>query len=167
MTAVFYLSAAIAVVSAVLVVTRADAMRALVYLVAMFIAMASALWTLGAPFAAALQILVYAGAIAVLFVFAVMILNPGQEAVRREKQWLRGRIWAAPILLVVVLVVQLALAFVPRGGVACFVGPKAVGISMFMTYLIGVELASVLLLAGLVAAFHFRVNLDSSEADDE
>lgn len=155
MSVLFYVSGAIAILSALMVVTRGSAMHALVNLIVAFLAIACAFWTLGAPFAAALQIVVYAGAIMVLFVFAVMILNIGREPRRRA-----GLVtWIVPVVLAAVLLVQFLLAIssgapAPAGGV---VGPAAVGTSLFTTYAIGVEIASVMLLAGLVAAFHFGV----------
>jgi len=151
----FYISGAVAIISALMVVTRGSAMHALVNLIVSFLAIACAFWTLGAPFAAALQIVVYAGAIMVLFVFAVMILNIGNEPRRRGGL----SAWIVPTILAAVLLVEFLLAVssgprAPAGGV---VGPVAVGMSLFATYAIGVEIASVLLLAGLVAAFHFGV----------
>lgn len=159
MNVLFYVSGAVAVISALMVVTRGSAMHALVNLVVAFLAIACAFWTLGASFAAALQILVYAGAIMVLFVFAVMILNIGreQESMQHEaKNWL---IWLVPVVLTGALLVEFLIA-VSSGQAAAsraIVGPSAVGISLFSTYAIGVEIASVLLLAGLVAAFHYGI----------
>lgn len=167
MTAVFYASAIISVIAAILVVTRTDPMHALIYLVTLFLSIASVLWTIGAPFAAALQVIVYAGAIAILLVFAVMILNPSGESMHHEKQMTGGRIWLLPLLLTGVLVAQFLIAFTGSGGETSFVGPKAVGISLFTTYLIAVELASLVLLAGLVAAFHVGALVWKPEAEDE
>lgn len=153
MSVLFYISGAIAVISALMVVTRGNAMHALVNLIVSFLAIACAFWTLGAPFAAALQIVVYAGAIMVLFVFAVMILNIGREQSRPGSLVA----WIVPTILTIVLLVEFLLV-ASRGAHAragAVVGPVAVGTSLFTTYAIGVEIASVLLLAGLVAAFHF------------
>lgn len=155
MSVLFYVSGAIAVISALIVVTRGNAMHALVNLIVSFLAIACVFWTLGAPFAAALQIVVYAGAIMVLFVFAVMVLNIGNEPRRRG-----GLVaWIVPSILAAVLLVEfLAAASGGRGtSTGGVVGPVEVGMSLFTTYAIGVEIASVLLLAGLVAAFHYGV----------
>lgn len=155
MSVLFYVSGAVAVISALMVVTRGNAMHALVNLVVAFLAMACAFWTLGAPFAAALQIVVYAGAIMVLFVFAVMILNIEREPFTRAG----FAIWIVPTVLAVVLLAEFLFTVSKGPGVAAgaVVAPTAVGTSLFTTYAIGVEIASVLLLAGLVAAFHFGV----------
>lgn len=155
MSVLFYVSGGIAVIAALMVVTRGSAMHALVNLIVSFLALACVFWTLGAPFAAVLQILVYAGAIMVLFVFAVMILNVVREP--RERSSLVG--WLIPAVLTAVLLVEFLIA-VSKGESApagLVVGPKGVGASLFTTYAIGVEIASILLLAGLVAAFHYGV----------
>ena len=153
----FYASGIVAVIAALMVVTRANAMHALLYLVTLFLAIASVFWTLGAPFLAALQIIIYAGAIMVLFVFVVMMLNIPNEA-QREQTSLRSVIWVLPAFLVLILLIQFILAVGARGAPAgAVIGSKAVGRSLFTEYVIGVELASLLLLAGLIAAFHFGV----------
>jgi len=156
MTFVFYLSAAVALVATALVVTRLHAIHALLYLIVSLLAVAVAFFALGAPFAAALEVIVYAGAIMVLFVFAVMILNLG-DAVRQESAWLSGSMWIGPGVLALVLLAEVAW-MIAAGGPAtageALVGPAAVGRSLFGRYVVGVELAGILLLAGLVGAYH-------------
>jgi NADH-quinone oxidoreductase subunit J len=165
----FYTSGAIAVITALAVIAGTNAMRSLINLIVSFIAIAVVLWTLGAPFAAVLQIVVYAGAILVLFVFVVMILNLGHIAVRQERGWLSGLIWFMPAVLAGVLLTQFVIVLIERGPepIGTFAMPKAVGVSLFTTYLIGIELASILLLAGLVAAYHFGAFLAKREASNE
>ena len=157
MNVVFYVSGAVAVIAALMVVTRASAMHALVNLIVSFLAIACVFWTMGAPFAAALQILVYAGAIMVLFVFAVMILNIGREEESMQHEGRNRLIWLVPAVLTAALLVEFVVAVSTGQGPTGrgVVGPEAVGRSLFTTYAIGVEIASVLLLAGLVAAFHY------------
>ena len=160
MTVVFYLSAAVALVATALVVTRLHAVHALLYLIVSLLAVAVVFFALGAPFAAALEVIVYAGAIMVLFVFAVMILNLG-DAVRQEAAWLSGSMWIGPGVLALVLLAEVAWMIAvgvtatagPTPGQA-LVAPAAVGRSLFGRYVVGVELAGILLLAGLVGAYH-------------
>ncbi len=158
MNTLFYISGAVAVIAAGMVVTRRNAMHALVYLVLVFLAIASMFFTLGAPFAAVLQIVIYAGAIMVLFVFAVLILDLRRSEGQPRKR-LRIAALVLPLILAAVLLVQFVSVLAGRGigQSASVVGPKAVGISLFTDYLIGVELSSLLLIAGLVAGFHFGV----------
>ena len=68
-------------------------MHALLYLVVSLLAAALVFYSLGAPFAAAMEAIIYAGAIMVLLVFLIMLLDLGQRSVRQETRWLPGRIW--------------------------------------------------------------------------
>ncbi len=168
MNILFYTSAVIAVISALLVITNTNVMRAVMSLLVLILAVSSIFYTLGAPFVAVLQIIVYAGAILVLFVFVVMILNQGKEAQVLERKWIVGGLGILPLLLTAILLVEFALTLAsPEAAVGSTVLPKVVGISLFTDYMVGVELASVLLLAALVAAFHFGHMPKSSEKDDE
>jgi NADH-quinone oxidoreductase subunit J len=156
MNAVFYISAGIAVVSTLMVITRLNAVHALIYLIISLLSVAVIFYTLGAPFAAALEIIIYAGAIMVLFVFAVMMLNLGPTALEQERRWLRPKMWLGPSLLAVVLLAELIymVSRVHQSFGEKVVGPKQLGLTLFGPYLLGVELASILLLAGLVGAYH-------------
>ncbi len=156
MDIVFYLSAAVAVISTVMVITRLNIMHALLYLIVSLLAVALVFFTLGAPFIAALEVIVYAGAIMVLFIFAIMMLNLGTRTVSQEKEWLKATGWIGPSVLALILIIEVAYVILtgahgPGGNV---VPPETVGSALFGPYLIGVELASFLLLAALVGARH-------------
>jgi len=136
--------------------TRLNVVHAQLYLIVSLLAVAVDMYTLGAPFVAALEVIIYAGAIMVLFVFAVMMLNLGGHSAKTEKDWLTPGIWIGPVLLASVLLIEMVM-LVRRAGPAFAVdviGPQQVGIVLFGPYVIGVELASMLLLAGLVGAYH-------------
>jgi NADH-quinone oxidoreductase subunit J len=152
----FYIAALVAVVSTVLMLTRLNVVHALLYLIVSLLAVAVVFYVLGAPFMAALEAIVYAGAIMVLFLFVVMMLNLGKHGSDVEKQWLTPGIWVGPVLLAGILMIE--VAFLSRGSFAGLdadaVDPKAVAIALFGPYLIGLELASMLLLAGVVGAYH-------------
>jgi NADH-quinone oxidoreductase subunit J len=152
----FYLTSALAVGATAIALTRANAAHALIYLIVSLLAVAVLFFLLGAAFAAALQVLIYAGAIMVLFIFVVMMLNLGAAGVERERAWLGGRIWAAPALITAVLLLEV-LVLLDHGGArtaGAAVPPKAVGLALFGPYVLAVELASMLLLAALVGAYH-------------
>jgi NADH-quinone oxidoreductase subunit J len=157
MNAVFYIAAAVALISTVMVITRLNAIHALLYLIVSLLAVAVIFFTLGAAFAAALEVIIYAGAIMVLFVFVVMLLNLGPSATAQESQWFSLRAWLGPAILALVLVGELAF-IIARGSLrapaAGPVEPKQVGVALFGPYLLGVELVSLLLLAGMVGAYH-------------
>ena len=158
MSGVFYISSAVAVVATLLVVTRAHAVHALLYLVVSLLAAAMVFAALGATLAAALEVIVYAGAILVLFVFVVMMLNLGKHAAGQERAWLSPAAWVGPTILCLILLAELCYVLACGGGAevaeAAAVGPKEVGAALFGSYVLGVELASMLLLAGLVGAYH-------------
>ena len=156
MTVVFYVSAGIAIVSTLMVITRLNAVHALIYLIISLLAVAVIFYTQGAPFSAALEIIIYAGAIMVLFVFVVMMLNLGPVTIEQERSWLRPKMWLGPTVLAAVLLAELVyiIGRVPPTAGAEVVGTKLLGLTLFGPYLLGVELASMLLLAGLVGAYH-------------
>lgn len=154
----FYITAAVAVTSTAMVIFSRNAVHALLYLIVSLLAVAVIFYLFGAPFAAALEVIVYAGAIMVLMVFVIMMLNQGDAAVTQENRWMRPSSWVGPALLCAILLLQLIflLAGNPTGGFdgAHYVGSKQVGLALFSRYILAVELASMLLLAGLVGAFH-------------
>jgi NADH-quinone oxidoreductase subunit J len=157
MNIVFYIAAGVAVVSTAMVITRLNAIHALLYLIVSLLAVALIFYTLGAPFIAALEVMIYAGAIMVLFVFAIMMLNLGPLATDRERQWLSPNMWIGPVILAGILIAELIYVLVSNGSQAVsanIMEPKQVGMALFGSYLLGVELASLLLLAGLVGAYH-------------
>ncbi len=159
----FYLASAVALVATTLVVTGRNPVHALLYLIVSLLAVAMIFFALGAPFAGILEIIVYAGAIMVLFVFVVMMLNLGPQVEQQERAWLQPRTWAGPALLTAVLLAELLLLlFGGHGAVgtgdamagAVTVGAREVGIALYGPYLLAVELASLLLLAAMVTAWH-------------
>ena len=164
MTLAFYIAAAVAVVATFMVISRRHAIHALLYLVVSFLAAALILLLVGAPFAAALEIIVYAGAIMVLFVFVVMILGPALAA--KQQRQLRIKAWIGPAVLAAVLLAELFYVMsgvhgpLPAPNPAMPVYP---GVSLLGPYLLGVELVSMLLLVGLIGAFHLAYRLGKNE----
>jgi NADH-quinone oxidoreductase subunit J len=157
MEVAFYIAGAVAIVATVLMLTGLNVVHALLYFIVSLLAVAVVFYVIGAPFVAALEVIIYAGAIMVLFVFVVMMLNLGPQAVSLEKSWLTPGIWIGPTVLAGLLLCEVAYLVVRGGGAymgAGMVEPKQVGIVLFGPYVIGVELASMLLLAGLVGAYH-------------
>ena len=163
----FYLSGLVAVLATVGLISGSSPVHAVVYLIVSLIAVALVFFALGAPFAGALEIIVYAGAIMVLFVFVVMMLNLGESAVEQERAWLQPKAWVGPAVLTAVLLIVMIVTLASGDYQGSISGEtltaKMVGISLFGPYLVIVELAAMLLLAALVAASH----LGRSEAHDE
>lgn len=168
MTNAFYIASLVAILSTALTIVSANAVHALLYFIVSLLAAAMILFTLGAPLAAALEVIIYAGAIVVLFIFVVMMLNLGRTQLERERSWLQPHVWIGPGLLAGVLLLEL-VAVLGAGGreaTAHAVSPKEVGIAMFGPYLLAVELASMLLLAALVGAYHLGRRLDRRSDGD-
>jgi NADH-quinone oxidoreductase subunit J len=152
----FYITSAVAVFATGMMITRLNAVHALLYLILSLLAVGVIFFLLGAHFAAVLEVIIYAGAIMVLFVFVIMMLNQGQKTMEQEDAWLQPGIWIGPSLLALILFVELLLIVMLGGNAETghVVDSKQVGIALYGPYLLAVELASLLLLAGLVGAYH-------------
>lgn len=156
----FYLMAIVAIVSTIRVVTNTNPVHALLCLIVSLLAVAGIFMIVGAPFAGALEVIVYAGAIMVLFVFVVMMLNLGQHTMEQERKWLSSDTWAIPalmsFLLGLTLVWMLGSDYNTKNAVlgTSLISAQDVGKTLFTQYVLLVEIAAMLLLAALVAAFH-------------
>ena len=152
----FYLTAAVAIFATMTMTTRLNAVHGLLYLILSLLAVGVLFFLLGAHFAAVLEVIIYAGAIMVLFVFVIMMLNQGQKTLAQERAWLQPDLWIGPSLLALVLFGEMVVIIVFGGGAdtGSVVNAKQVGIALYGPYLLAVELASMLLLAGLVGAYH-------------
>jgi NADH-quinone oxidoreductase subunit J len=156
-TATFYAAAAVALLATVLAITQKNVVHGLLYLIVSLLAVALMFYALGAPFVAALEVIVYAGAIMVLFVFVMMLLNLGPATVEQERRWQPGRMWIGPVILSGLLLAELLHGIGPSANQAIgapVIDPHAVGVSLFTRYALGVEIASMLLLSGLIGAYH-------------
>jgi NADH-quinone oxidoreductase subunit J len=156
MNTIFYITGAVALISSLLAITNRNAIHALLYLILSLLSISVIFYISGAPFIAALEVIVYAGAIMVLFIFVVMMLNIGLEE-EQESKWLKPRMWIIPALLalfLLIIFIYVLKEFDFAKTTAVIIGPKLVGISMFTTYLLAVEIAGILLLAGIIGAYH-------------
>jgi NADH-quinone oxidoreductase subunit J len=156
MNLIFYIAAGVAIVSTALAISGKNAIHALLFLILSLLAVSVIFYILGSPFIAALEVIIYAGAVMVLFIFVIMMLNVGMER-ETERYWLKPAMWIAPVLLSLVLLADFIFMLGKVGSWNAsvhVVQPKAVGISLFSTYLLGVEIAGMLLLAGIVGAYH-------------
>jgi NADH-quinone oxidoreductase subunit J len=154
-TAVFYIASAIALVSTMLAVTRHNAVHALLYLVLSFISIALVFYILGAPFIAVLEVIIYAGAIMVLFLFVIMMLNLGERTLEQERAWFPRSMLVLPGMLsgILFLLILYTLLLEPGDSrTVDAIGPSEVGAALFGPYIIGVQLGGLLLLSALISA---------------
>jgi NADH-quinone oxidoreductase subunit J len=166
MNVTFYICAGVAIISTVMVITGVNAVHALLYFIVSLLSVGVIFYILGAPFVAALVVIINAGAIMVLFVFVIMMLNLGPQTAEQERRWLSPRVWAGPAILAVILFVELVYALVSFHAASPdvqAVTAKDVGLALFGPYLLGVELASILLLAGLLGAYHLGRGTDEKK----
>ena len=157
MSMLFYISAIVSVLSTLMAITRVNVTHALLYFILSLISLAVIFYTVGAHFAAALEVIVYAGAIMVMYVFVAMMLNLGKATEDQERTWLKPSMWIGPSLMAAPLLVELVFVLKDTGSTDmghAVLAAKQVGIDLFGPYVLAVELASMLLLAGLVGAYH-------------
>jgi len=157
----FYAAAVITIVATILAITRKNVVHGLLYLIVSLLAVAVIFFALGAPFIAALEVIVYAGAIMVL-------LNLGPATVEQERRWEPPRIWIGPTILSGLLLAGLLYGLSSHEGqrvAASVIEPRGVGIALFTQYALAVEIASMLLLSALIGAYHLgRREMDSPRA---
>jgi NADH-quinone oxidoreductase subunit J len=149
----FFVIAALAVGSALGLVLKRNAIHGALFLVVNLASVAALYLMLGAEFLAAAQVIVYAGAIMVLFVFAIMVLIPGKEETGPDprRPWRLVAVPVGALLGLQLVVVVRAL----RGGAPADAAPvpgsvEAIARLLFTQYLFPFELTSVLLLAAMV-----------------
>ena len=157
MEATFYIAAGVAILSTIMVITSYNMIHALIYLIVSFLAIAIVFFVLGAPFIAALEVIIYAGAIVVLVIFVIMMLNLRDETVVQERSWLTRKIFVFPAVLSTILLAELIYIIVNEGTsplATATIDSKQVGMSLYGPYVIGVELSGILLMSGIVGAYH-------------
>jgi NADH-quinone oxidoreductase subunit J len=152
----FYVLAAIIVTFTTLAITRRNVMHTIVYLVGSFICTSLLIYLLGAPFLAILEVVIYAGAIMVLFLFIVMMLEIKKD---ERTLWPFLRQWFLPLGLVgTSFIVMFVLIFLESGSnlvlPMVMASPLAFGRFLFQKYWLGVEIASYLLFVALVGALY-------------
>lgn len=157
MEILFYIAAFLAIISTLMVITRKNAVHALLYLIVSFLAISVVFFLLGAPFIAALEVIVYAGAIMVLFVFVMMMLNRGTTSEGGFGDLSTFQNWIGPVVIALILIGEMTFLFFHQGFqemVRQEVAPSELGRVMFTQYALIVDLAGFILAAGIVGAYH-------------
>lgn len=152
---IFYILAAVIVISTALAVTRKNLVHAVIYLIVSFFGSAGLFYLLGAPLLAALEIIIYAGAIMILFLFIVMMLKVEETGKRifASCQWI-----PAAVLSAIVFVLMAYLSFVMPGGrsvlVTAVAEPGVFGTFLFQHHWLSIEIVSLLLLVAVIGALY-------------
>lgn len=155
-TGFFFLIATLAVVSAIMVVTRRNPVQSVLSLIVNLFCLAVLYLILQAQFIAIIQILVYAGAIMVLFLFVVMLLNLGDEKRLEERRTVKKYVAVALSAVMLLLILSAVGVSLRSPGETGLRGPDEIGTvefigsALFSTYLLPFELTSIVLLAAMV-----------------
>jgi len=155
-TALFFLFAGFAIMCAISMVYHKNPLYSAISLVGVFISLSCIYITLAAPFIAAVQILIYAGAIMVLVVFVILLLNLDDDRPLDRLKYLYGiGAGLGLVLLVQTLFIFYAVARTPNQGIKVneSVGKTlSIGAAMYSEYLLPVEIVGVLLLMAIIGA---------------
>jgi NADH-quinone oxidoreductase subunit J len=152
-TVLFILFGAIAVCGAVMVVTRKHPMASALYLILTLFAVAALFVLRQAHFLAAIQVIIYAGAVVVLFVFVIMLINVPEDRLPVERATTMRVLGVLAAGFFILESAVLARRYVMPKGPAAEVGTvEAVGRALFTDYLLAFEITSVLLLAAVIGA---------------
>ncbi len=155
--AIFLYFAAVILLSAVLMITRRNPIHSVMFMLLLFFHIAGVFVLLNAEFLAAVQLIVYAGAILILYLFVVMLLSVDQErkAARGSRFWPWAVVFGAAVAAEIGLLLS-ASSFPAESGqtmrMVAGAGVKELGAVLYQKYLIPFEIASVILLVGLVGA---------------
>ncbi len=151
---IFYMLAAVAVIATAFAITEKHAVHAIVYLVTSFFSLAVIFYLLGAPLVAVFEVIIYAGAIMVLFLFVIMMLDLGHpEKAKRpgRLEWLPAAVLGAVILGSILVLVTAHHPALPAG---VSFGIRDFSLLLFGNYGIAVEVISMQLLFALVGALY-------------
>ncbi len=162
----FYAMAALVLLSTALAATRRNMVHAVLCLVVSFFGTAMLFYLLGAPFLAALEIIIYAGAIMVLFLFIIMMIRTDRQP---DKIFTTGRLIAAGSICAVFLFALVGLTLEHPGGrdllMAAQASPAEFGFYVFKYQWLSIEIVSMLLLVALIGALLLGLKLRRRSTD--
>ena len=164
-TVIFYVLAIVILGSTLLAITRRQPVHAVLYLIVAFLGTAALFFMLGAPLLAAFFIIIYAGAIMVLFLFVIMLFQQSPRDLGLLSEW-----GPAMLLGVVFLAVAVAMVFKDPGSGIVLQGavaePRDFGRFLFDRYWLAVEIVSILLLVALVAIIQLSKRREADSGED-
>lgn len=151
---IFYILAVVTILATVLAITEKHPVHAIVYLVTSFFALAAIFYLLAAPLVAMFEVIIYAGAVMVLFMFVIMMLDLGHPDEAKRPSLM---IWVLPLLLTAIVLSSVVAAATLRslhGGTGVEIGAKEFAAALFGRYGIAVEIISMQLLFAVVGALY-------------
>ena len=163
---IFYLLGIVILMATGLAVTRRQPVHAALYLVVAFLGTAALFFLLGAPLLAAFVVIIYAGAIMVLVLFVIMLLQRSPRDLRLLSEW-----GPAALLGIIFVAVAVATVFKDPGSRVVLQGavaqPRDFGRFLFDRYWLAVEIVSILFLVALVAILHLGKRREADDDEDE
>ncbi len=152
----FWILSVVAIFSALMVITSKNPVYSVLWLIVTFFSISGHYIMLNAQFLAIVNIIVYAGAIMVLFLFVIMLMNLNKETEPQKNRWLKmaGAVAGGCLLLVLVAALRETdlkqqQALVIEGGIGLI---KNLGKELFTTYVVPFEISSILFLSAMVGA---------------
>ena len=159
---IFYLLGIVVLTATGFAITRRQPVHAVLYLIVAFLGTAALFFLLGAPLLAAFVVIIYAGAIMVLVLFVIMLVQPSFQGLRLLSEW-----GPAALLGVIFLAVAVATLLKDTGSGIILQGavaqPRDFGHFLFDRYWLAVEIISILFLVALVAILHLGKRRDGAE----
>ncbi len=163
----FYILSVVILTATAMAITRKNLVHAVLYLIQSFFATAILFYLLGAPLLAALEVIIYAGAIMVLFLFIIMTLIGGEtQAGHGRRQWIFPAILGTVSILVAFFLIYESPA-TQAGLEPAMVRPIVFGQYLFSTYWLPVEIVSLLLFVALAGALYLGRHKAASPAETE
>ncbi|NIG99088.1 MAG: NADH-quinone oxidoreductase subunit J [Buchnera aphidicola (Periphyllus acericola)] len=161
MSIFFYIFSFISVLSTILVIFQKNPLYSLLYLIISFLSFSGIYFSIGAFFIGALETIIYSGAIMVLFVFAIMVLNLGEQTINEEKRLFSKKLFYFSLSLSITMffIIFHVISRIPDVLINLNLHDmNLIGIALFNKYIWFVEFSSMLLLAALIIVFHLFHN---------
>ncbi|WP_343187870.1 NADH-quinone oxidoreductase subunit J [Buchnera aphidicola (Periphyllus koelreuteriae)] len=161
MNILFYIFSIISIISTILVIFQNNPIYSLLYLILSFLSFSGIYFSINTLFIGSLETIIYAGAIMVLFIFAIMVLNLGSITINQEKKYFsKFKIIISIFLSIFIFFIFFIYFYKIKNGIINinFFDIKSIGIVLFKKYILFMESLSMLLLSALIIVFHLFIN---------
>lgn len=162
MKIIFFIFGLIAIFTTIKAVTHINPIYALLHLIISIFSSSMIFFNFGSDFAGALEIIIYAGSIMVLFIFTIMLISFNKSKQNQKRMHLKFKDWLIPAIISIILInIMIYSILIENNGEIAYklIKIKEIGINLFGPYILVVELISFLLLSSLVVSFHFGKNI--------